>query len=151
MNFDRLTSKLLQELDRVLIHFLERFRVVFREHLRPQGRDFSFFLRRIDQERNKLREHFQRAHILRFRAYLFGRYTISFLTGLVDLYTLTLVNVETVLDTFLGELDPNTSQQAINKASDQALHDLSQVRNLLFFNIDNLVDAVRKIARNTSE
>ena len=150
MSSDRLTEKFKQDLDKLLIDFLLRFQAIFNEHLVPQGRDFTAFLNHIVQCRTKLRERLQRTRILRLRAYICGIYTTTSLTGLRDLYTLTLVNFDTVLDAFLGELDINISQQDINAASDQAHHDLSQIRNLLFLNLDDLIEEVRKIARNTS-
>ena len=151
MSFDRLTGKFKQDLDKLLIDFLQRFQAIFTDHLVPEGRDFTTFLNDIVQERTILRERLQGAHILRWRAYMLGAYTTTFLTGLRDLYALTLVNLDTVLDAFLGELDINISQKKINAASNQAQNDLSQIRYLLFLSLDDLMEEVRKIARNTSE
>lgn len=144
------TALFLQRIDRVLLQFLERFQVVL-QHLRPLGRDFSLFLHCFDRLRTELRERCQRARILQFRAELLGDFTPLFLSGLVDLYTVTLVNHETVLDAFLGEIDHFTSQSAINHTCEQTLNDIYQIHNLLFSDIDNLVDFIREVARNTIE
>ena len=144
------TAQFLQRIDIVLIQFLERFQVVL-QHLHPLGRDFSLFLHCFDRLRTKLRERCQRARILQFRAELLGDFTPLFLSGLVDLYTVTLVNHETVLDAFLGEIDHFTSQSVINHTCARTLNDIEQIHNLLFSDIDILVDFIREVARNTIE
>ena len=147
MNYDHLTNLFLSEFDRLCAQFETSINA--RQDLIGDNLDLLDFLKQFGQRSLALHERLQHELILRCHAAHVGNLTPPFLFKVSDLYTLTILNLEAIIKSFLGKLDTATSIRDFSDSSRQVLQDFDILHNSLFIDIDNIVDNIRYAARGT--